>query len=89
MYVQVKNGIALGQLSGQGGGTCTLGRKCRIGDQPGRVLDAERERQRPGTQPAQTDVGKSTKNPAQNQVLDGSIKMQECRQRSLKGIQPQ
>lgn len=45
-----------------------------IGDQPRGVLEAERERQSPGTQPAQTDVGKCTKNPAQSQALDGRIK---------------
>ncbi len=51
-----------------------LVRKCLIGDQPRGVLEAERERQSPGTQPAQTDVGKCTKNPAQSQVLDGGMK---------------
>lgn len=54
-----------------------LGRKCLIGDQPRGVLEAERERQSPGTQPAQTDVGKCTKNTAQCQELDGRVKKME------------
>lgn len=48
-----------------------------ISDQRRGVWEAERERQSPGMQPAQADVGNSTKNPAQQQVPAGRKKMEE------------